>query len=306
MIVYFEGADISEEISVSRCWHETHAQGRADSLMLEMNDKRRLWDKWRPQIGDSIEVREGAARSGRMFLHSILPRDGLYALFAMALPVAALEKRTNTWENAWLMQIAGEIAGRYGMEMETYGVTNRQYAYIAQKDERDFGLLHRLLLLESCAFLIYDRKIILYSIPYMEAQPAAMTLELDAASEYRLYEGESPLYARCEIRTGDYSGEYRADEMSTGLVYRPGHDIRAGSGPEAQRFARGLLRAANQDYREIVIWRELTSAIAPGSMVNIRVRANPSWDGDYFVRDIRHYYTENKSKISLRWRLEGY
>ncbi len=114
MQFFYDGADISEEISVNRCWHETHAQGRADSLMLELNDKRRLWDKWGPKIGDSIEVREGAARSGRMFLHSILPRDGLYALFAIALPVAALEKRTNTWENAWLMQIAGEIAGRYG------------------------------------------------------------------------------------------------------------------------------------------------------------------------------------------------
>ncbi len=66
MQFFYEGADISEEISVSRCWHETHAQGRADSLMLDLNDKRRLWDKWGPKIGDSIEVREGAARSGRI------------------------------------------------------------------------------------------------------------------------------------------------------------------------------------------------------------------------------------------------
>ena len=73
MKIIYEGTDIYPEISVHRCYHDMYADKQSDELLLKLNDTRELWDRWSPKKGDTIAVEDGAAKTGKMFVESVVP-----------------------------------------------------------------------------------------------------------------------------------------------------------------------------------------------------------------------------------------
>ena len=80
MKIIYEGTDIYPEISVHRCYHDMYADKQSDELLLKLNDTRELWDRWSPKKGDTIAVEDGAAKTGKMFVESVVPESGLITL----------------------------------------------------------------------------------------------------------------------------------------------------------------------------------------------------------------------------------
>ena len=303
--ITYKGVDITTSVSINRCYHDMYAAGQSDTLHLRVNDVDNLWDKWAPAVGDEIKVDYGAIGTGIMFVTAATPQNGMYDIVAQSAPATGYEARDKAWQKVRFLQIAAEIASRNGLGFASYGVTDQLYTYILQSNESDFRFLHRLAKLEGCAFLVYDKTLILYNEAYMEAQAASETLDVTEDADYRYTDKRAELYGSCLIENGLYTGNF---SVSNGAfrVLKPPADFHVGSNGEAARYAKGLLRAANKGcYGGYVRTRIITGYAAASTVMLSNARA-PSWNGTVFLDHIRNDYGQGKSKIFFRRPLEGY
>lgn len=303
--VFYKGVDVTDNVSINQCYHDMYAEGRCDSLTMRFNDTANLWDRWLPQIDDEINVVYGAIRTGKMYVADIVPTNGLYSLKALAAPSSAFCRRYKAWQKVTLSQIAAEIASRHGLTFDNQGVDEYLYGYILQENESDFAFLHKRCILEGCAFLVYDGKLVLYTQSQMEQQSPLEAIALAPDSKYRFQDNSRIIYGSCLVERGDYSGKYIADANNP-CVLLPQIAIPVGDNAEAARFARGLLREANKGAYTGYVCGQILPQYAAASMVELANDRAPSWNGAVYLTHIRNNYAEGASKIFFRKPLEGY
>ena len=301
----YNGVDITGDVSINRCLHDMYGGGRADTLSLRLNDVRNLWDTWAPSARDEIRVDFGGANTGTMFLSSSIARNGYFEIVAQSAPKSGFLKQRKAWQQVRLLQIGEEIAARNGLTFSSYGVTDRLYSYVLQDDVSDFAFLNWRAKLEGCVFQVYDKRLIMYSEPYMEAVEPVEALELATDGDYEYTPRQADLYGACVVSSGQYTGEFTADNGSA-LVYRPDAFGGVGNKVEAERFAKGLLRSVNKGCMSGFVRTPVMAGYAAGSTVALVNPRAPSWDGPVFLDHVRNDYITGKSKIFFHKPLEGY
>ena len=303
--ITYKGVDITTSVSINRCWHDMYAGGQADTLRLRANDVDNLWDAWGPQNGDEIKVDYGPAGTGTMFVVSAKPRNGIYDIVAQSAPESAYMARHKAWQKVKLLQLGREIAERNGLAFETYGVEDQLYPYVAQSGEGDLHFLNRRAKLEGCSVICYDKKLIMYHEPTMEASAPSETLTVTIDGDYDYRDNRSMLYGSSVVESGQYKGEFDAGNGSN-RVLRPGNVGQVGSDLEASRFAKNLLRAENKGCCGGYVRARVLPGYAAGSTVELSNARSPSWNGAVFLEHIRNDYGRGESKIFFRRPLEGY
>ncbi len=147
--------------------------------------------RWSPKKGDTIAVEDGAAKTGKMFVESVVPESGLITLRAYSAPQSTKHKRSKSWEKVKFLQLIQEIAGRHGLTVETYGITDQTYDYVEQNNLPDFAFLQARCTLEGAAFLVYDGKLVVYDEAYMEGQQPVETITITPANDFE-YRDDRP------------------------------------------------------------------------------------------------------------------
>ena len=305
MNLYYNGVDIYGGVSVNYCVHEMFAEKQADSLVLRFNDTKGVWSKWNPAEGDEIRFKEGASDTGKMFIHSMKPENGLYTIRALSMPVTGKTKKSKSWEGVRFLQIANEIAAAHGLTFENYGCADQVYPYLSQDNETDFALFSRLCTLEGCQMLIYDGKLLAYNEAYIEAQTVAGSLEVDENGNFTYRDNRAACYGSCEVNSGSFSGSFKAPGATGSAILRP-DNIKATSNSEAARFAKGLLRNANKYGHTGQFSKSLLTGYAAASLLTLKTPKASAWDGPVFVYKVRHDFVGNKSTLYFRDLLEGY
>lgn len=303
--ITYKGVDITESVSINRCYHDMYAGGQADTLRLRANDVDHLWDTWAPQPGDEIKVDYGPAGTGTMFVVSAKPRNGTYDIVAQSAPESAYEAQYKAWQMVKLLQLGQEIASRNGLTFESYDVDDQLYSYVVQSGEGDLQFLHRRAKLEGCAIICYDKKLIMYSEPKMEAAAPTETLEVTIDGDYDYNDNRSLLFGSCIVESGLYKGDFSAGNGAA-RVLRPGNIGQVGSNAEAKRFAKNLLRSENKGCCSGYVRARVLPGYAAGSTVELSNARAPSWNGSVFIDHIRNDYGRGESKIFFRRPLEGY
>lgn len=305
MKILYEGTDIYNDVSVNACFHDMHAEKRSDELMLRLNDTRGLWDEWNPQPGDEITVEDGIATTGKMFIESALPENGLITLRAYSIPPTAKDKTNKSWEKVRFLQIAQEIAGRHGLGFEQYSITDQMYEYVAQNNQADFQFLQQRCTLEGASFLVFDGKLVLYGEAAMEGEAPAMSIDVSSAMDFTYQDDATRAYGSAEVVNGKITGTFDApngpDKKLSKVLSLPMKDQ-----AEANRFAKNLLRNANKGMVTGVIWTKLQREVAAGSVINVTTHNEHSWDGAAYLYHVRHDYVKKESKLFYRKPLEGY
>ena len=301
----YQGVDITDRVSINRCYHDMYAAGRSDELHLRVNDVDALWDSWAPAVGDEIKVDYGSIGTGTMFVASATPMNGVYDIVAQSAPASGFVIHNKAWQKVRFLQLFEEAAARHGLSFSSYGVTDVLYPYMSQNNESDFHFLHRIAQLEGCAFLVYDKRLILYSEAYMEGQEPTETLEVTVDGDYRYSDNRGRRYGSCVIECGLYSGKYAADNGSD-KVLRPTNMPAVSSNAEAVRFAKNLLRAQNKECCGGFVRSRILPGYAAASTVELKNARAPSWDGAVFLYHIRNDYGAGQSKLFFRRPLEGY
>lgn len=303
--VFYNGVDVTSNVSINRCYHDMYAEGQSDSLTMRFNDTNDRWDRWSPKIGDEIKVVYGAISTGTMFVSEIIPTNGLHAFKALSAPQSAFVRRYKAWEFVSLPMIAEEIAKRHGLLFENRWSAGYVYKYILQGNESDFSFLHKRCVLEGCAFLVYDKKLVIYQQSAMERQKPLETVTFSKATDYQYNDRSRYLYGSCLVEKGEYKGKHIADATNP-CVLLPQFDAAVGSNADATRFAQGLLREANKGARTGFIRGQIMPQYAAASVLNIVNDRAPSWDGSVFLTHIRNNYADGTSKMFFRKPLEGY
>lgn len=306
MNLLYEGVDITKSVAINRCEAETYAENRADTLMVRFSDASSKWDSWRPLPGDVVQFKDGAADTGKMFITSITPENGLFTLRATSMPLTGENKNSQSWENVRLLQLAADTAKKHGLTLKTYGVTDQLYQYVQQKQTTDFAFLNRLLQLESCAMIIYDGALVIYDERARDASPASTLIKVGVDGRFSYTDNSAQAYGAVEIVSGKFRGIFSDAGANPARVLKPSEPIDCTSDAEAQRFARGVLRQANKNAYTGSFRRKLTTDYAAASVLNLQTVKAGSWDGKIFVTRTRSDFIKGETKIFFRRPLEGY
>ena len=306
MNLYYNGTDIYNDVSVNYCVHEMFAEKQADTLVIRFNDTKGTWSKWNPAAGDTLRLKEGASDTGKMFIHSMKPENGLFTIRAMSMPKSGATKKSKSWEGVRFLQLANEIAGSHGLTFQNYGCADQVYPYLRQDNETDFALFSRLCMLEGCQMLIYDGKLLAYNERYIEGQTPAGTLVVEENGVFTYQDNRAACYGSCEVASGSYSGKFKAPNAANTAVLRPDKPIPVTSNAEAARFAKGLLRNANKYGHTGQFSKSLLTGYAAASLLQLKTTKASAWDGTVFVYKVRHDFVGNKTTLYFREPLEGY
>lgn len=306
MKVIYEGVDIYPEISVNYCVHEMYAEGQADSVEIRLNDTRFLWDGWDPKEGETLTVSKEAATTGTMWITSAKPENGLFTLRASSVPKAAIHTRVDkAWENVHLSQIASDIAGKYGLSFEEYGVEDVFYPYLRQQNTSDLVFLREQGIFESCSVLVFDQKLVLFNEPFLEKEAPKGSLKIEAKRDFEYTDDSGKNYQICKVQSGVYKGEFWDQTVQEERTLYPKRNIYVTSNGEATRYAKGILRFANKKNRYGILYQPFLPDYSAGSTVHLETTGYLSWDGSVFITRLRHDYVEKTSKVFFRRLLEG-
>lgn len=300
MQVLYKGKDIYKDISVKGCEYDMFAESRADSLVLRFNDPKRLWDGWEIEQESTIEVVEGAARTGKMFVYDVTPENGVYTLKAFSIPPTSKNRTSKSWEKIHFVQLCREIADRHGLMYEGHGVKDQAYEYVVQDNLPDFVFLEQRCKLEGCSFLVYNGKLVVYSELYIESQSPQKLLALSTDAKFTYNDNTSKSYKASEVVNGTRIGTFSADTESGSRVLHKTIHIPMHTDAEAGRFAQNLLRLENKNQQTGTIEQDIVRDLAPGSMIQLKTQGVKSWDGYAFVSRIRHNFLTERSKIFVR------
>lgn len=306
MNLFYKETDIIDEVSLVYCVHEMYAEKQADTLVLRFKDPKGTWSKWNPAPGDVIRLKEGASDTGKMFLHSMKPENGIFTLRAMSMPRSGTVKKSKSWEGVRFLQLGDEIAEEHGLTFRSYGCEDHVYPYRKQEHAGDFAMFSDLCKLEGCQMLIYDGNLIAYNEQYIESCPPLGTLEVGNNDDFAYTDNRAACFGSCEVSGGSYSGRFDAPGAPTSAVLRPDKPLLVTSDAEAVRFAKGLLRHANKYGRTGQLTKGLLTGFAAASVVDLKTDKASTWDGTVFVHRVRHDYITKKTTLYFRETLEGY
>lgn len=298
--IYYDGVDISKKITVKSCFYDSYAESQADVLKIVFNDTERLWDGWKPENSKLIRLKQNKLDTGRMYVHDVAPENGVMTLTAYSTPPTVKKETSKSWEKVRLLQLAEEIAKRHGLEFEAHGVTDQIYTYVKQGTVSDFEFLEERAKLEGCAFLVYDKKLVLYSEHDREHAQAVKTITLKENSNYSYHNNAAKKVKACTVLNSDFKGYFEDKDADTPKEITRRLNLKISGQAEADRFAKNLLRMKNKIGQTGEFKSSLIDDVAAGSVLNIDTVGVKSWKGTAFINHVRHDLVKNTSKIWIR------
>ena len=114
MQICYNGVDITPSVQVESLMCLDDWGATPDSIDLMAADGGQ-WSRWKPQKGDTLEIRDKGWQSGPQAIDAISQRAGKIRLQALSLPKGGRTPHSQAWENLSLFAVGGELAARYGL-----------------------------------------------------------------------------------------------------------------------------------------------------------------------------------------------
>lgn len=296
--VEYQGKDITDSVTVNRCWIDQYAEEHGDTIKIIFSDVEGLWDSWAPTVGDKIRVYNGNIDSGIQYVRRTHPTVGRYEIDAGAIPPSVGGEKKHEWRQITKLQLAGDIAGKCGLTLKTYGVKDRIFKNLKQDYEEDLKFFQKLCMVEGDAFIVYDGQMILYSEDYMESQSPAETIALDM-DNYPEYWNKRVL-SSLTVRNDSISYTYTNGSGSPSKVlYVPLYIDSQGT---AERYAKNLYHFYDKMKKGGYFYYSspIDDGYTAGSVAEIKTDNRPSYNGKAFIYHVRFDTADNRAKIFFR------
>lgn len=296
--VYVNEKDVTESIAVASCYYDMHAEGEADSLAITFSDTKKQWDKWKPSAeGDTVRITDGAVDSGKLYIDTLKPENGKYKLQAYSTPKSAFSKKSRSFENLTLRQIAEKIAKDNRLQVRFFDVPETQFKYVQQRGQSDLAFLHQLCKQRGVSFTVYNECLNLYSEKHIEAVKASKTLSPGRNDDFTVTNDKQASWTSCELKNGTYTGTASDASVKTGKEYRETVQAAWENQADANATAAARLRQLNKSGKRAELVMSAQRRLAAGSVVKLECNG---WNGNAFIYRIRHDLLKKSSRIWLR------
>lgn len=297
MNLYYQGTDITGYVRMRSCVVRDSAGERCDSLKIELDDAK-TWIGWGPQEDDKIRVTHGGYDSGTLFLHTILPENGVYTLLATALPCGARKKEYRSFTGKSLEEIMRSCGMVSGMGYALFGLDGRiTIPYIQQENEGCAAFLRRLLQAEGAELKCVNGKYTGIGILYAQELPASQSLELTPSTDKAEYRRSGNSLRSLTVRTPYGSATATDAAVSSSHSRTVRNDLPARDSAQAGRWARGLLLAENRKCESLTL--ETAFNIGFTSMTRINITGSTDATGEWLVQEAEHDFINLTSRAVL-------
>lgn len=295
MKIKYKKTDIYPYISLNKCVYTSYAEKEPDTVRIRLIDQEGVLDNWKFELYETISVESGDIKTGEMFITGISPYRGIMEIMAQSAPADMMNHVEKTWNRIYFTSICREIGQRHNLELMTYGIENVYYSEIHQ-DMEDFKFLEKICVNEGCAFIVYDKKLIVYSESYMEQREADI-LEIRMNMDFFAKEN-SRTYEWIELTSGNMKAVYHEEGVGNGKMYKK--EVEACSYGDLLRYAKNIARYFNKNRKTQIICVNETLPYMAGSVIDIQNTMANSYSGKSFVKKIRHDIIKNTTKMWIR------
>lgn len=192
--VLYQGVNITDDIKKDLLSFEytDNASGESDSVSLSLKDEKHIWlNNWFPEKGDIIIPTISIFNWNRYKDNRRLPcgsflidepeysgRPSILTINGISSPLNSNFKDVNkskSWVNITLSAIAGDIAGRAGLQLQFISGINPLYDIREQSETHDSSFLAELCESEGLAMKTTDSKIVIFNEKDFENRPPVTT-----------------------------------------------------------------------------------------------------------------------------------
>lgn len=257
------------------------ATGKADTLHITFDTSTDGFFKMAPQVDDTMQLTEGLYDSGVMWVDDIIQRMGYVEVKALSIPPEAKVPRNQGWKDATFLELIEEKTARYGMRVETYGITEQLYSRVKQEGQADFDFLNFRCMLESCALKLYNGAAVVYSEEALEQADPARKIKI--TGPYKLNISDDGVWGGVKLSTTSITAEYVPAERKKILEL---NNIPFTAQSEGERFCRGIYRMGQKRRKTLQFGMSGDTALAAGSVVLIDGEGD--LPGRYSISQMRH------------------
>ncbi len=190
-ILTYSGVNISADVSqmVVAIRYVDRLDGASGELEIELEDSTKLWQgAWYPALGDIVSLQIGYSGESLLdcgeFQIDELELDGppdVMRLRCLAAYITTAMRTANTvaYENMGIVEIAGQIAAKYGLTLVTASSESESdvvFARVTQRRQMDLEFLKRLAREHNFDFTVRAGQLVFYERPALESVAAAAVI----------------------------------------------------------------------------------------------------------------------------------
>lgn len=297
MRLMYESVEITDFVNVRSAIHREASGGRCDCLELELENAA-AWMRWKPQTDDKIQVTLQGYDTGKLFLNTIVPKDGRYIILATSVPQAARRRANKSYKNIKLVDLVSACAAECGMAGAVYHLDEDiEYKYLMRDNMSAAAFMDKILSWEGAAFKTVAGRFAAIGIEEMQEETAAMTLSLDAEQEGITYTRRNDMRLSGLTVKTPYAECMAQDAGAAGGNHETVTDLPALDAVTAGRWARGLLLYKNRQAEKITIETEFNPYMSAMARIDIKGYADAS--GEWLVDEAEHDLVNGRSRATL-------
>lgn len=296
LTLYYEGADITDDVDIMECVCRDVSGGEADCLNLKV-DHADKWFRWGPQKNDKIRVTRSGYDSKTLFLNTIVPEDGAFRIYATASKSVPQPPRWQAFEKQTLSAILSVCAGECGMGAKIHGISGGlTYEYLLRDNMSAPVFMQQLTNREGAVLKALDGNYTAIGVQYAQGLSAMHEMELEddqLDSEY--IDRRDLSWQSVAIKTLFGSGA-ASDKNARGQA-RTITDITVDNDAMAYRWARNILLMHNRQSEILNIEMDFNPGYT--AMVRIDVKSKTDAGGHWMIQEATQNLVDGRTKAKL-------
>ena len=295
-------ADVSQMVLAIR--YVDRLEGASGELEVDFEDSEKLWQgPWYPALGDVVSLQIGYGNEALLdcgeFQVDELELDGppdvmrIRCLSAYITP-AMRTANTVAYENMGVMEIAAQIAAKYGLALVAAASESSSdvvFERVTQRRQTDLEFLKRLAREHNFDFTVRAGQLIFYDRPTLESVPAVVTIMRSETVRFsfrnrsrRIYDGAQFSYFDPDTK------ELISQSVSANSLVPIGDTLkivaRCENAQQAMVKAEALLHLHNMVFVDAYLEGPGCTVLVAGN--NVQLSGWGALDGTYLIETAQH------------------